>query len=65
MPNKTDREIAEFIMMYTGNDYENLLDEELLFVLDLNYITTTTTYFEEKDEMIIDRRNNFVSPLAD
>lgn len=61
---KSDREIAEFIMIFTGQPYENLVDEELLFVLELNNITTSTTYFENESTAIIDQRNALVSPLA-
>lgn len=58
---KTDREIAEFIMMYTGQPYENLMDENLLFVLDLDNISTSTSYLTSDSE-ITDQRYQTIQP---
>lgn len=67
LPEKTDREIAEFIMMYTGQEYNNISDNELLFVLDFDNISTTTSIIvaNENIKTIKDSRYSQISPLAD
>ncbi|MBQ4348586.1 MAG: hypothetical protein IJC79_03110 [Clostridia bacterium] len=62
LPDLTDAEIAQFIMLYTGQEQIVPIEDAYLFVLEFKSITTTKTYISTTS--VTDDRENIATPLA-